>query len=416
MSAPGSVAVQSREMTARDVTAQRWLWAMLALYLVAVLVATVQRGVLGIENNFAIFRWSFFHLVQGVDLYAPAPGQFDDLFKYSPTFALLFGPFAPWPFAVGLTLWNALNAVGIWYAVTRLLPPRQAAWALGLSFIEVLTTVQRAQSNALCAACIILAFVWLRRGWQGRASAAIAIGAFVKVFPLAALAFALWERRLARFAAIFAGVFVLFAAAPLLVTSPPRLVAQYESWRAIERHDAGQLVNECIHCPQKRYDGGGLYAGVMQQIRIWTGWPLPNWPVQLAGTLLLLLPLVVRWRDRDDETFRRGFLCSLLVYVVIFNHQSESPSFVIAMLGIAIWWATSNRVPWRTAILVLTIFMVSVGYSDAMPEWARQELFTRYRLKTVPCVIAWVVMQLELLEWIPATPLHPVAESGSVNG
>ena len=105
-----------------DVTAQRWVRAMLVLYLVAVLVATVQRGLLGIENNFAIFRWSFFHLVEGVDLYAPAPGQFDDLFKYSPTFALLIGPFAPWPFAVGLTLWNALNAIGVWYAVTRLLP------------------------------------------------------------------------------------------------------------------------------------------------------------------------------------------------------------------------------------------------------------------------------------------------------
>ena len=399
-----------------DVTAQRWVRAMLVLYLVAVLVATVQRGLLGIENNFAIFRWSFFHLVEGVDLYAPAPGQFDDLFKYRPTFALRIGPFAPWPFAVGLTLWNALNAIGVWYAVTRLLPPRAAAWALGLSFIEVLTTMQRAQSNALCAACIILAFVWLRRGWQARAAVAIAIGAFVKIFPLAALAFGLWERRVWRFAAIFGGVFAIFAAAPLVVTGPQRLTEQYASWRAIESHDAGQLQYECVHCPQARYDGGGLYAGVMQQIRIWTGWPVANWPVQLAGTLLLLLPLALRWRDRDDEGFRRGFLCSLLVYVVIFNHQSESPSFVIAMLGVAIWWAASDRARWRTAILALTVFVVSIGYSDAMPEWLRQEVFTRYRLKTVPCVIAWLVMQVELVGWIPAAPLHPSSGSATLNG
>ena len=395
---------------------KRLLRLMLALYLVAVLVATVQRGILGIENNFAIFRWSFVHLVQGVDLYAPAPGQFDDQFKYSPTFALLFAPFTPWPFAIGLTLWNAANAGGVWYAVTRLLPPRQAAWALGLAFIEVLTTVQRAQSNALCAATIIMAFLWMRRGWQGRAAAAIALGAFVKIFPLAALAFALWERRVARFAAIFAGVCVLFAAAPLAVTPPARLAEQYASWRAIEAQDARDLEDACIHCPQARYDGGGLYAGVMQQMRIWTGLPMPNWPVQLAGTLLLLLPLATRWKDRADEDLRRRFLCSLLVYVVIFNHQSESPSFVIAMLGIAIWWAMSPRTWWRTAIVGLTVFVVSIGYSDAMPEWARQEVFTRYRLKTVPCAIAWVAMQLELLGWIHVAPLPPAPQSISVNG
>ena len=397
-------------------TDRRLLRLMLALYLLAVLVATVQRGILGIENNFAIFRWSFFHLVQGVDLYAPAPGQFDDLFKYSPTFALLFGPFAPWPFAIGLTLWNAANAIGVWYAVTRLLPPRQAAWALGLSFIEVLTTVQRAQSNALCAASIILAFVWMRRGWQGRAAAAIALGAFVKVFPLAALAFALWERRVVRFAAIFAAVFALFAAAPLAVTSPARLAGQYASWRATEATDATALEGECVHCPQERYAGGALYAGVMQQVRIWTGWPVPNWPIQLVGTLILLLPLATRWKDRDDEDLRRRFLCSMLVYVVIFNHQSESPSFVIAMLGIAIWWAMSPRTWWRTAIVVLTVFVVSIGYSDAMPEWARQEVFTRYRLKTVPCAIAWVAMQLELLGWIHVAPLPFAPRSVSVSG
>ncbi|MBI2797520.1 MAG: DUF2029 domain-containing protein [Gemmatimonadetes bacterium] len=397
-------------------TDKRLLRVMLALYLVAVLVATVQRGILGIENNFAIFRWSFFHLVQGVDLYAPAPGQFDDLFKYSPTFALLFAPFAPWPFAVGLTLWNAMNAVGVWYAVTRLLPPRQAAWALGLSFIEVLTTVQRAQSNALCAASIILAFVWLRRGWQARAAAAIALGAFVKIFPLAAIAFALWERRRTRFAAIMVATLLLFGAVPLVATTPARLAAQYRSWVAIERQDARDLESECVHCPQKRYDGGGLYAGVMQQVRIWTGRPMPNWPVQLAGTLILLLPLAVRWKDRDNEDLRRRFLCSMLVYVVIFNHQSESPSFVIAVLGIAIWWAMSPRTPWRTALACLTVFVVSIGYSDAMPEWARQEVFTRYRLKTVPCTIAWIAMQLELLGWIHVDPLPPAPRSVSVEG
>ena len=386
---------------ARD---DRLLKGMLALYLVAVAVATVQRGILGTENNFAIFRWAFEHLRLGQDLYAFHPGQHDDQFKYSPTFALLFAPFAPWPFAVGLTLWNAMSAWGVWYAVTRLLPPRPAAWALGLAFVEVLTCLQRAQSNALCAAAIIGAFIAFERGQLWRAAAAIAAGAFVKIFPLAALAFAVWERRIVRFALIFVAMMAGFLALPLAVTSPAQLVGQYASWRATEARDADDLQDDCVQCAA-RVDGGGLYGGVMQQLRFWTGAPIPNWPVQLAGTILLLLPLAFRWWNRGEAAFRRLFLCSLLVYVVIFNHQSESPSFVIAMLGVTIWWAASARTRWQTTCLVLTVLVVSVAYSDIVPGDLRSDLFGRYRLKTVPCLLAWLTMQWELWRGAPVAAM-----------
>lgn len=393
----------------RSAQDDRLLKGMLALYLVAVSVATVQRGILGTENNFAIFRWAFEHLRLGQDLYAFHPGQHDDQFKYSPTFALLFAPFAPWPFAVGLTLWNATSAWAVWYAVTRLLPPRPAAWALGLAFVEVLTCLQRAQSNALCAAAIMVAFLAFERGQLWRAAAAIAAGAFVKIFPLAALAFAVWERRIVRFALIFVGVMAGFLALPLAVTRPARLVEQYASWRATEAHDADELQHDCVQCAP-RVDGGGLYGGVMQQLRFWTGAPIPNWPVQLAGTILLLLPLAFRWRNRGEAAFRRLFLCSLLVYVVIFNHQSESPSFVIAMLGVTIWWAASARTRWQTTCLVLTVLVVSVAYSDIVPGDLRSDVFGRYRLKTVPCLLAWLSMQWELWRGAPvaATDGAPV--------
>jgi hypothetical protein len=381
----------------------RWLRAMLVLYVLAVVVATLQRGgiidprVEALENNFRIFRWAYFNLVQGVDLYAAHTEHYNDLFKYSPTFALFFAPFAPLPFWLGLTLWNAANALSVWWAVTRLLPTRQAALVLSLCFIEVLTAVQRAQSNALVAALIILAFLAFQRGWFFRAALAIGAGAFIKIFPLAMLMFGLFERRVVRFALIFVAVMAGLAALPLVVTTPAKLAEQYASWRAVEASDAGDLVNECVHCKRDFYAGGALYGGVMQQLRIWTGKPIPNWPVQLVGTLLLLLPMAVRWRDWGDPDFRRRLLTSLLVYVVIFNHQSESPSFVIAMLGVAIWYATSARTWWHTALMALTVSVVSIGYSDAMPAWVRGEIFGRYRLKTVPCVVVWVVMQLELL-------------------
>jgi hypothetical protein len=81
------------------------------------------------KGNFEIFRTSSRHLLTGQDLYAEYPGEHVDRYKYSPTFALLFEPFAllPWPLA--LFLWSALNALLLFVAVERVLPPRAALLA-----------------------------------------------------------------------------------------------------------------------------------------------------------------------------------------------------------------------------------------------------------------------------------------------
>jgi len=119
----------------------------------------------------------------------------------------------------------------------------------------------------------------------------------------------------------------------------------------------------------------------------------------------------VRWKRVNDFDFRLLFLCSLLVFMVIFNHQSESPSFVIAVTGIVIWYVWFPRTRWRTALMAVTIIVVSVSSTDITPHWLRQAVFVPYKLKTVPCMLAWVVMQWELL----ARPSQVSRERPEVN-
>ncbi|HEV2354772.1 MAG TPA: hypothetical protein VGR89_11040, partial [Puia sp.] len=42
-------------------------------------------------NNFRIFKFSFYHLIAGKDIYQLFPNDHWDLYKYSPGFALCFG-------------------------------------------------------------------------------------------------------------------------------------------------------------------------------------------------------------------------------------------------------------------------------------------------------------------------------------
>jgi hypothetical protein len=335
--------------------------------------ATTRRG------NFEIFRAASRHLVDGSDLYAHYPDQLQDQFKYSPTFALLFAPFAwmPWPLA--LFLWNALNALVLFVAVERVLPQRQAMLALGLLAPEVLRSMQNAQSNALVAGLIILAYASIERGRTWRAALAVAVGACVKIFPLAALTFAIPRRRALRSGVAAAAAGVGLVLLPLLVTPPATLVAQYRSWRAIETLDTTQR-----------------WFSVMELAHRITGADLPNWPIQLAGTLALLLPLAFRRERWDDARFGLQFLCSVLLYVTLFNHQAERASFVIAFTGIAVWFASEPRTAWRTALFgVAFVAIPLMSTLIPLPTDLRTPGVVLLRL-AVPTLLVWVAIQCDL--------------------
>jgi hypothetical protein len=357
--------------------------SLFALYLASAVFVTVQQGVVGRSNNFKVFRAAAVNLLAHRDLYAAHPDQHFDFYKYSPTFALLFAPFAALPFALALLIWSLLNSLLLWYAVGRLLPDRQATLALALVYLEVLFAMQYTQSNGLVTALILLAFLALEQGHQLRAALLVAVDAFIKIFPLGAATLALFHPRRWRFALLCAGVGIGLALLPLIVIPPHELIAQYRSWWTIELSDASNV---------NRGDS------VMQYLYRWLGIDGPHWPVQLAGTLLLLAPLALQRERWSDRAFRLRFLCSLLLYLVLFNHQSERASFVIAYTGLSIWYAASEPDPVRNTIAVAAGVALLLQDVEIVP-WALHDALGQLRLKGIPCLAAWIVMQTELLGW-----------------
>lgn len=323
------------------------LFGAIGVLLIAVMI---QRSMLPHHPHwtFPVFRASFRHLIHQQNLYAQYAEH--DLFKYSPTAALLFAPFSLLPFAPALLLWDTLNAAVLIYALDRLFPRRDATLALLLVFPELFASMQASQSNSLVAAIIVLAFLALERGDQWRGYLTIALGAAIKIFPLAALSFAIFHPRRARAAGIFALCAAALVLLPLAVTSPAMLAQQYRWWHGIESIDALALG-----------------ASVMRVLHQAFGVVWPNWPVQAVGVLVLLLPLLHRARWADPH-FRRSYLASLLVFVVIFNHQAERPSFVIAATGVAIWFVESPRDALRLVLVLLSLSGLRAwGY---LPVWA----------------------------------------------
>jgi hypothetical protein len=355
-----------------DQRAEQWL---LVVYVSAALVVTIQRGVFRFANDFAIFRASFWNLIAGRDLYVLRLDQAHDYFKYSPSFALLFGPFAALPFAVGLFLWNVVNALALFFALRLLLPRDKASVAQALVFLPMLRNMQASQSNALMAALIIFAFVCYERGWLWRAGIAVGLGAITKIFPLAALIFALPRPDRVRAILISVLTTVVLLALPLLVVSPHSLIGQYQSWSALEKTETSQFGSSVMSL----FNDAGL------------GWPA--WPIQLVGCAMLLAVLIARMRDWDDRMVRLQFLGLVMVFCVLFNHRAERQSAVIAISGMVIWYLASPppREAWRTALFVIVYALVSLTGTGFIPGSIKRVLVHQVRFP-IPLTVLWLTM------------------------
>jgi hypothetical protein len=365
--------------------------ALAGLWILAVIVVSVQATVHH-NNNFEIFRTAWYDLLADRDLYAPSDRHFD-FFKYSPSFALLFAPFAVVPFGVGVLLWNAANAGALYWSLGRVLTSDQALAARTIVFMDTVGAMQNVQSNALVAGLMILAFAELERRQEFRAALAVTLGTLIKLFPIIAATFAIFRPwRLARFALFSLVASLVLIAAPLIVVSPDVLLGEYRSWMAIQRIDA----------MTRGYS-------VMEQLHVWLGVDWPNWPVQLVGAVILLSPLI-RISYWGQQHFRLLYLASVLMFCVIFNHKAESPTFVVAVAGVAIWFVTSarDRVAW--AVLALVIVGTVLSSSDAMPKALQGKIFEPYRVKTIPVLVVWVVTQVHLWRQSVSAP-RPAPQS-----
>ena len=138
-----------------------------AVYCIGAIVATITQilknnpdNPWSSYNNFLIFKTSFQHLVSGGDLYQLWPADHQDYYKYSPTFALLMAPFSWMNVWVGLSIWNLINALALYFAIanSRFAVSRLKSYMLWFVLLELLTSMQSSQSNGLMAALMIFGF------------------------------------------------------------------------------------------------------------------------------------------------------------------------------------------------------------------------------------------------------------------
>ncbi len=345
----------------------------------------------GRYNNYLIFKNAFLHLVRYQDLYAFHPADHTDKFLYSPTFAALMAPFARLPDIVGLLAWDLLNTAVLALALWRLpgIGSRDKGIVVWFVALEFLVSIQHSQSNVLVAGLVILSFCFLERENAPAASLMLALAACVKIFPLAAgVLFLLYpqRRRLVAWTAVW---LVALGLLPLLFVSVRQLEFLYGSWFGL--HSVGTYA--------ARYG-----VSVEGWLRTWFGLRPPHFAVLGVGVALALAPLG-NVKAYASFPFRLRFLASMMMWMIVFNHMAETPTFVIAMCGAALWLFHQPSTPLRTVLALATYFFVSFAYSDLFPRELKVRLVRPYMLKAVAITLLWLTATVrQVLARAPPEP------------
>jgi hypothetical protein len=124
--------------------------------------------------------------------------------------------------------------------------------------------------------------------------------------------------------------------------------------------------------------------------------------VLLAGILLFCIPLY-KIRAYQEPAFQRLFLSSILLWIVIFNHKAESATFVIAVVGIAVWYFAGSQDKISGLLLLFAIVFTVLSPTDLFPRFIRNQYVIPYTLKAVPCIFIWTKNIFDLIRF----PTHP---------
>jgi len=325
-------------------------------------------------NNYRIFEQSFYHLKDHQDLYISYPEEYCDLYKYTPTFSAFFGLFAIFPDWLGLSLWNLLNALILFFAVWYL--PRISKLEKGLMLlivlIELMTSMQNVQSNALIAGLIILSFGLLENKKYLLAALCLVFSAYIKLFGVVGFALFLFypqKWRLALYAAFWTALLFII---PLVFVSFGQYIKLLQGYRDMLSNDL--------------FTSYGY--SVMGWLNSWFKVVLNKYIIVITGVALFLVPLF-RFKEYENYTFRFLTLTSILIWVVIFNHKAESATFIIAITGVSLWFITSEKSPLNVALFIVAFLFTSLSPTDIFPGFIREGFVKPYTLKALPCILIW---------------------------
>ena len=355
------------------------------LWLLLPVIATLLK--LSKHNNFLIFRYVYWHTIEQLPLYV-AYDEYWDTNHYGPFFSLVIAPFAMLPVRWGLFFWLIVLSLSLYYAIRKLpFPDRKRIFLYWFCAHELLTALFMSQFNIAIAAIIVATFYCIEKEKDIWAACFIMLGTFVKLYGIVGLAFFFFSKHKVKFLLALLGWALVMFVAPMAISSPDYIISQYVGWwDSLSAKNAENIFS------------GGQNISLLGMVRKISGCASYSdlWLI-LGGLIIFGLPYL-RIAQYKYKAFRYALLASVLLFVVLFSTGSESSTYIIAFVGVGIWyWSVPwKRSKWDIALMIFAFILTSFSPSDLFPAYLRKEFVKPYALKALPCAIIWFKLSYEM--------------------
>lgn len=360
-----------------------------SIWIGAMIVCSIIRYLGGDFNNFRIFTGVFHHTMDQSPLYELYPTQYHDHNHYGILFSVVIAPFALMPYWLSVPLWSVANAALLFFAIKSLPVERwKHALIFWIAINELYTAACMHQFNIAVAAFIVLSFVMVEKRKDFWAACFIALGMMTKIYGIVGLAFFLFSHNKRTF--IFSLIFwiAIFYVLPMCLAGSEFVNNSYLQWivdLAAKNEENTFAALQNVSLP-----------GMVRQLTMSTAYS--DWLILIPGILLMALPLlwIKQYANRD---FRLMYLAAILIFVVIFSTGSESSTYIIAMVGVGIWFVATHTLHkgLNLTLLLLALVVTSLSTTDLFPYELRKTYILQYALKALPCILIWLKACVEML-------------------
>jgi hypothetical protein len=213
------------------------------------------------------------------------------------------------------------------------------------------------------------------------------LGTFVKFYGIMGLAFFFFSKHKIKFIGSLILWAVVMFVAPMLLSGPEYILSQYHDWyfSLLEKNNENLFSlgqNISLLGIVRKVSGCATYSDL--------------WLI-IPGFIAFVLPYL-RLKQYGNEAFRQTLLASVLMFTVLFSTGSENSTYIIAVVGVAIWYTAApwKRSKWDIALMVYVFFFCTMAHSDLVPRFVREEYMKPYGLKALPVVIVWLKLCYEM--------------------
>ncbi|GET46383.1 glycosyltransferase family 87 protein [Capnocytophaga felis] len=351
--------------------------------------ATVIQNVFirGKYNNYLIFKGVFWHTIEKLSLYVEYPAEYFDVNHYGILFSAVIAPFAVLPNWLGVSLWIMANTFFLYWAIKQL--PLGKTAIIGILLIaahDLYTAAAMQQFNISIIALLVAAYVFIHKGKDHWATLFIVIGILTKLYGIVGLAFFFFSKNKIRF--VWTGIvwmIVLFCL-PMIYSSPQYVISQYQQWFERLAMKNNSNLNTISYNLQNL-----SFLGFLQRTGIYNN----NLIVILIGLVLFSLPYL-RISQYRHTNFRLMFLASVSLFLCLFSTGTENSTYIIAYVGIGIWFMVSpnKHKKLKITLLVLAI-LASLSPTDLFKP-LKEGYIIKYALRAIPPAMIWLTMIYEM--------------------